>query len=46
MTGAGLTRGDWRCDRYRRADRLRRQIEDGSLDTDLRREKAEVLVNS
>lgn len=46
MTSAGLTRGDWRSDRYRRVDRLRKQMEEGTLDNNLRREKGESLIHS
>ena len=46
MTGSGLTPGDWRCDRYRRAPCLRRQMEEGLLDGDLRRAQQGVLVNA
>ena len=37
MHNAGLTAGDWRSDRYRRALRLRALQEQGEVDSELRR---------
>jgi len=37
MLGAGLTVGDWRCDRYRRVMRLSTMLERSELDHSLRR---------
>ncbi len=42
MLGAGLTAGEWRCDRYRRLMRLSTMMERGELDRSLRRHEAAV----
>ena len=43
MVGAGVSPGDWRSDRYRRARRLQNLIDSGELDPSLRRPEAALI---
>jgi nucleoside-diphosphate-sugar epimerase len=43
MLGAGVSPGDWRSDRYRRALRLQNLIDSGELDASLRRPEAALI---